>query len=54
MQITDQQLNRFIEIYQKHFGVSLDRETAHKKGMKLAEVTQLLLKENYEKHTAKI
>ena len=54
MQITDKQIDRFIQIYQKHFGILLDRESALKKGQKLAEVTQLILKENYEKHTSKV
>lgn len=54
MQITDKQLDRFIEIYQKHFGTALDRESAYKKGVKLVEVMQLILKDNYTqnvKHT---
>ena len=54
MQITDKQLDKFIEIYQKNFGVLLDRESAQTKGVKLAEVTQLILKDNYEKHRKKI
>jgi len=54
VQITDKQLNKFIQIYQKHFGVLLDRESALKKGLKLVEVTRLILKENHEKYTKKI
>lgn len=53
MQITDKQIDKFIEIFQKHFGVTLDRESAYKKGLRLAEAMQLILKEN-AKHRAKV
>lgn len=49
MRITDQQINAFIQIYQKNFGVVLDRESAYTKGIKLVEVMQLILKDNYKK-----
>ena len=51
MQITDKQLDRFIQIYQKNFGILLDRESAYKKGVRLAEVMQLILKNNYAQDT---
>jgi hypothetical protein len=47
MQITDKQLDKFIQIYRKHFGILLDRESALVKGQKLAEVMKLILKDNY-------
>jgi len=46
MQITDKQLDRYIEIYQKHFGLLLNRESAREKGAKLAEAIKLVLQEN--------
>ena len=52
MQITDHQLDKFIEIYQKHFGIELDRESASEKGRKLVDILQIILKENHEKHTS--
>ena len=45
MRITDQQLDVFIQIYQKNFGVMLDRESAYTKGIKLVEVLGLILKD---------
>lgn len=47
MRITDQQLDTFIQIYQKNFGVMLDRESAYTKGIKLVEVLGLILKDSY-------
>ena len=46
MHITDRQLDKFIEIYQKNFGVRLDRETASEKGRKVLDMFYLVLKEN--------
>lgn len=50
MQITVQQIDKFIQIYQKNFGVVLSRDSAYEKGNKLAETIKLILQENYEKH----
>lgn len=50
MRITDKQLDRFIELYQKHFDIVLDRKSACKKGSKLAEVLQLILEDNYKRN----
>lgn len=47
MQITDRQLDAFIQIYQKNFGVVLDRESAYAKGIRLAEAVELILKDIY-------
>ena len=47
MKITDQQLDAFILIYQKNFGVLLDRESAYEKGIKLVVATELILKDRH-------
>lgn len=54
MQITDQQLDAFIQIYQKNFGVVLDRASALAKGIKLAEFVELILKSNYASKDKKL
>lgn len=54
MQISAQQIDKFIQIYQKNFGVVLSRDSARAKGVRLAETMKLILQENYEKHTKKI
>lgn len=54
MRITDQQINAFIQIYRKNFGVVLDRETALVKGIRLAEFVELILKSNYASKDKKL
>ncbi|MDQ3089786.1 MAG: hypothetical protein M3Q24_01360 [bacterium] len=58
MQLSEKQLDKFISLYQKNFGVALDRETATEKGVRLINLVSLVYKpinENkYEKHCKKI
>ena len=42
MQLPDQQLDTFIALYEKHFGVVLDRETALKKGIELCNFVRIV------------
>lgn len=42
MQILDQHLDEFIQLYEKHYGVVLDREEAEKKGMELCNLVRIV------------
>lgn len=44
MRISDQQLDRFIEIYRKNFGITIDRATALEKGAKLVRLMEIIYK----------
>ena len=54
MQISDFQLNKFIDLYHKEFGVMLDKESAYAKGVQLLDLMKLtykpITKENHEKY----
>ena len=58
MQITDRQLENFIEIYQKNFGVRLDRESAYRKGVQILQLMKLtykpVTKNDHAKYRAKV
>lgn len=58
MQITDTQLNKFIELYQKEFGVELDRESAYQKGLQVLQMMKSIYKpitkNDYEKYRTKV
>lgn len=58
MQISDQQLNRFITLHQEKFGVVLDRESAYEKAIKLLQLVKLtykpITKNDYEKYSKEI
>ena len=53
MQISQKQLEKFIKLYEKHFGVQLDMESASEKGRKLVDTLQVILKE-HAKHRKEI
>ena len=42
MQLSDQHINTFIALYEKHFGVVLDREMALKKGIELCNFVRMV------------
>jgi hypothetical protein len=42
MQLQDQHINDFIELYKKHFGVVLSRAQAEEKGMQLCNFVRLV------------
>lgn len=58
MQISDQHLDEFIELYRKNLGITIDRATALEKGMKLVRLMQITyqspIQKEYEKHTKTI
>ena len=59
MQLTDQDIQRYIDLYQKEYGVLLDKKTAFEKGSRLVRLMKLTylpeLKINkYEKFISKI
>lgn len=61
MQISDQQINQFIELYLTEYGVEIDKKTAYEKGVRLIRLMQLtylpnLIKPNkkHEEHRTKI
>lgn len=46
MQLSDQHIDKFIELYQKHFGVVLERAEALEKGIKLCRFVKLVVSES--------
>lgn len=58
MQITQTQLDKFIELYQKEFGVILDRESGYKKGLQVLQIMKSIYKpitkNDYEKYRTKV
>lgn len=42
MQLSDELIEEFIELYKKHYGVVLDREVAVKKGVQLCRLIELV------------
>ena len=59
MQISDLQIDEFIALYRKEYGITLDRKTAYEKGSRLVHLLQItylpeLTDKNYEKHRTKI
>lgn len=42
MQLSNELIEEFIELYKKHYGVVLDREVAIKKGIKLCNLIRLV------------
>ncbi len=58
MQITDSQLNKFIELYQKEFGVLLDQKSAYQKGLRVLQMMKAIYKpitkNDYEKYRTEI
>ena len=58
MQITDKQIERFIHIYQRHFGVLLKREIAYEKCLQLVNLVKAIYKPikktDYEEYSKKI
>jgi len=59
MQITDRQIDEFIALYRKEYGITLDKKTAYEKGFKLVRLMQLtylpeLTTKKYEKYRKEI
>ena len=58
MQISDVQLDKFIAIYHKKFGVVLDRQSAYEKGSKLVQLMKVtykpITKNDYEKYSKEV
>ena len=60
MKLTNQNIQRYIDLYQKEYGVLLDKKTAFEKGSRLVRLMQItylpkLRKiNNYEKFRKKI
>ena len=58
MQISDIQLDKFINLYQEKFGVALDRESAYKKGLQLLQLIKVtykpITKNDYEKYSKEV
>ncbi len=42
MQLSEQHVEAFIELYKKHYGVVLDREVAVEKGIQLCRLVELV------------
>ncbi len=42
MQISDHQINTFIDLYRKNFGVVLDRQSAYEKGITLLNLVSIV------------
>jgi hypothetical protein len=42
MRIPDEQLDKFIELYKKKYGVELDRNTAYEKASRLLKLVELV------------
>lgn len=60
MRLTDQDIQKYIDLYQKEYGVLLDKKTAFEKGSRLIHLMQttylpnLRKINNYEKFRKKI
>ena len=58
MQISDAQLDKFITIYHKKFGVVLDRQSAYEKGAQLLQLMKItykpITKNDYEKYSKEV
>ena len=58
MQISDENLTKFIELHQKRFGVVLDRESGREKAFKLLQLIKITYKpltiNDHEKYSAEI
>lgn len=54
MQISEDQLNKFINLYQQRFGIELDRQSAYEKAAKLVQLMKIvykpITKNDYEKY----
>ncbi len=46
MELPAQHLDEFIALYEKHYGVVLDRQTALEKGLKLCRLVELVVFDN--------
>lgn len=44
MQITDEQIREFQDLYKKRFGVEIDKEDARERGLRLARLIELVYK----------
>lgn len=42
MQLSDQHIGEFIELYKKHYGIVLDRDSAIAKGLQLVRFVELV------------
>ena len=42
MQLSDQHIDEFIKLYEKHYGVVLDRAEAEEKGMELCNFIRIV------------
>ncbi len=49
MQITNQDIKKYIEIYHKEYGVLLDEKTAFEKGLRLVRLMQITYLPNLRK-----
>ena len=46
MQISDEHLTEFQQLYQKNFGIAISKEEALEKGLRLIDLMEILLKES--------
>lgn len=44
MTISDEHLDQFIELYQKHYGETLDRDVAYEKAFRLLRLIEIVEK----------
>ncbi len=51
MQLQDRHIDEFISLYEKHFGVVLERPIALEKGLKLCRLVELAVFEPKEKES---
>jgi hypothetical protein len=42
MQLSEEHIDKFIALYEKHFGIVLDRKTALEKGLKLCRFVEIV------------
>lgn len=42
LNLSEEQIDGFIELYKRHFGVELDRETARQKGAELCRFVEMV------------
>lgn len=59
MQISEQKLDEFISLYQKEFGIILDKKIAYDKALRLLGLIKIiylpeLINKNHEEHRTKI
>lgn len=48
MQMSEHHLTEFISLYEKHFGIVLDRQTALEKGLQLCRFIEIVVHESPE------